>query len=620
MHPTSGTASLRSFTLGTSLLALALLAACAGGGPRSPLACATDAECPSAARCVESTCVANAPPVAAISAPAAPEAYALVSLDGSGSSDPDSADAVVSFAWTVSALDAPCEPPVVAGTGSLARIRFGCAGRHAVQLVVTDRMGTPSAPAVREVLVVPFTGTSLVMVGPDVTTGHGCTGTPLRCAPDAEVAVTASAAPAGAGVVRYLWSTLPPEDRPLAADRRVTFLPGADAPSPGVTIETDGAAISGDWLMRVEARDDAGILGTGVVRVSIGNRPPAITGADPAPVPHTFLAAESAFVASGAVPVAVADPDGDPIATRTVTFRHAGDGEGTFEGEDGGDALTFRVRVPYAAPADALSLIGGDGLERAVELVVADVNGAQATRAFPVAIANRAPVETVVPSALIVAHSYDPAAQRYRASAVMSRWTDPDGDPLRQAGDTGDAHCASLATLADGTALVECGLAFTGSPGLAEFVTSHPVRQAIGDPWEAAATASYQVRIENRAPYAQNSSSTVSVSCPEDRSGEFCCREVGTTCVSFPRIIPAVSYTFAPQVFDDDGDPLEVWLAAGTLPTSQVCLPGQCGPVTRTLPMVSGCGAMPGGETTTFTVTDGVGSASATHTVTRTCQ
>ena len=292
-----------------------------------------------------------------------------------------------------------------------------------------------------------------------------------------------------------------------------------------------------------------------------------------------------------------------------------------FEGEDGGATLTFRVRVPYAAPADALALIGGAGLERTVELVVADVNGAQAARAFPVAIANRAPVETVVPSALIVAHSYDPAAQRYRASAVMSRWTDPDGDPLRQAGDTGDAHCASLATLADGTALVECGLAFTGSPRLAEFATSHPVLQAIGDPWEAAATAaSYQVRIENRAPYAQNSASTVSVSCPEDLSGDFCCREVGTTCVSFPRIIPAVSYTFAPQVFDDDGDPLEVRLAAGTLPTSQVCLPGQCAPVRRTLPGTSGCSVNPTGETTTFTVTDGVASATASHTVTRSCR
>lgn len=619
MHCSPGTAPLRSFTMG-ALLALTLTG-CSGGGSRSPLDCAIDAECPATARCVSGACVANAAPVAVIAAPAAAEAHVLVTLDGSGSSDPDAAeDAVVSHTWTVSALDASCAAPVVAGTGPLAQIRFGCPGRHSVQLVVTDRMGTQSAPAVQEVLVGPFTGTPHLTVGPDVATGHRCSGAPLRCVPDADVAVTASAAPAGAGAVRYLWTALPPRDRPLAAERRVIFLPGADAPSPSVVIETDGAAISGDWLLQVEARDDAGVLGTGVVRVSIGNQPPFIDGSDPSPVAHVFLAAESAFVATGEIAVAVTDPDGDPIAARTVTFRHANDGEGTFEGQDGGGALGFRVRVPYAAPADASALIGGAGLERAVELAVQDVNGAQAQRAFPVTVANRPPVETAVASGLLVPHSYDPVAQRYRASAVMSRWSDPDGDPLVQAGATGDADCAGLSMLADGTAVIECSRAFTGSPGLATFAVGHPVLQVIGDPWSAGATeAPYQVRIENRAPYATNSSSTVTVTCPEDRSGEFCCHQVGETCVSFPRIIPAVTYAFAPKVFDDDGDPLEVRLEVGTLPTSLVCLPGQCGLVERTLPMVSGCNAMPGGETTTFTVTDGVGSATGSHTVTRTC-
>ena len=174
MYRSHGSAPLRSFTLGSSLpLALALLAACSGGAGRAPLDCDTDADCPTASRCIRSACVANAAPLAAISAPAAAEAYALVTLDGSGSSDPDDGDGAVAFAWTVSAIDAPCEPPVVAGTGPLARIRFGCAGRHAVQLVVTDRMGARSAPALQEVAVVPATGGSLLTVGPDVVTGHG---------------------------------------------------------------------------------------------------------------------------------------------------------------------------------------------------------------------------------------------------------------------------------------------------------------------------------------------------------------------------------------------------------------------------------------------------------------
>lgn len=621
MHRSPGSAPLRSFTTGT-LLALAL-GGCSGGGARSPLGCATDAECPTGARCVAETCVANAPPVAAISAPSAPEAYALVTLDGSASSDPDQADddAVVSHAWTVSALDASCAPPVVAGTGPLARVRFGCAGRHAVQLVVTDRMGAQSAPAVQEVVVVPSTGTSAVTVGPDVATGHSCNGAPLRCAPDAEIAVTASAAPAGAGEVRFHWSALPPVDRPLAEDRRVTFLPGADAPAPTVVIETDGAAISGDWLLQVEARDEAGILGAGVVRVSIGNRPPFINGVNPSAAAHLFVAAESAFVAFGAIPIGVGDPDNDPIAARTLTFRHASDGQGTFEGEDGGSALTFRVRVPYAAAEDALALIGGEGLERAVELVVQDVNGAESARAFPITVGNRPPVEAAVSVDELVAHSFDAAALRYRASKVMSRWADPDGDPLVQSAPTGDAQCAELALLADGTAVVECGLASTGSPRLAEFAIGHLVQQVVADPWTSATTqGAYGVRIANEIPAAGNTSSTVSVSCPEDLDSGFCCREVGTTCVSYPRIIPAVTYAFTPQVSDADGDPLEVRLAAGTVPTSMVCIPGQCPAVKRTLPTKSGCSVPPGGETTSFTVTDGIASATGSHTVTRVCR
>ncbi len=621
MYRSHGSAPLRSFTLGSSLpLSLALLAACSGGGGRAPIDCAADADCPAASRCVRSACVANAAPLASIWAPAHPEANALVTLDGSGSSDPDDGDGAVAFAWTVSSIDAPCEPPVVAGTGPLARIRFACPGRHALQLVVTDRMGAQSAPALQEVTVGPA-GASLLAVGPDVVTGHRCTGEPLRCTPDAAVAVTASAAAAGAGAVRYRWSIVPPDDRPLAPDRRATLVPGPDVPSPAVTIETDGAALSGDWLLAVEARDDAGVLGTGAVRVSVGNRPPVVAATDPGPVPHAFLPAEAVFVASGGVPVSVSDPDGDPITSRAVTFRHAGDGDGTFEGVDGGGAVSFRVRVPYTRPADAFALIGGLGLERAIEVAVRDVNGAEAARAIPVAIGNRPPVEAAVGSSLYVGHSYDPSAQRYRASAAMSRWTDPDGDPLVQAGDTGDSYCPVLLTLADGTAVVECSLPFSGIPRLAEFAVGHPVLQAIGDPWSAATTGTpYYVRIDNRPPTASSSTSTFTVSCPEDRSGEICCRYVGDLCVSFPRDIPSVTYGFAPRVFDDDGDPLEVRPDVGSVPTSLVCLPGQCATVTRTLPGSYQCGGTAGGETTTFTVTDGLGSASATHTVTRTCK
>ncbi len=250
-----------------------------------------------------------------------------------------------------------------------------------------------------------------------------------------------------------------------------------------------------------------------------------------------------------------------------------------------------------------------------------DVNGADALRALPVVVADRAPGEAALSGDLPVAHSYDAAAQRYRATKVMSRWSDPDGDPLLQAAPTGDAHCAALALLADGTAVIECGQAFSGRPTLADFATGHLVQQVVGDPWTSATTGgAYGVRIANQPPTASSTTSTVTVSCPEDRSNDFCCHLVGDMCVSFPRIIPAVTYTFTPQVSDADGDPLEVRLEVGSLPTSTVCLPGQCAPVARTLPMVSGCNAMPGGETTSFTATDGVASATGSHTVTRVCR
>lgn len=617
MHRSPGTAPLRSFTLGTSLSLL--LAAGCGGGP-SPRSCATDAECPSGARCQSSACVADAPPVAAVANPGSPEAFALVTLDGTASSDPDADDAPVSFSWAVSAVDAACAPPVVAGTGPLARVRFGCPGRHAVRLVVTDRMGAESAPAVREVVVAAAAASALTL-GPDLVTGHRCSGVPLRCAPDAAVAVSASAAPAGAGPVRYRWTALPPLGLALASDRRATFQPGPNAAAPVVSIETDGAAISGDWAISVEAYDDAGVLGAGAVRVSVGNRPPVVTATDPAPVTHAFQAVGSAFFASGAIPVAVSDPDGDPIAARTVTFRHAGDGAGTFEGADAGASLTFQVRVPYAGPADALALIGGAELERAVELLVRDVNGAATLRALPVVIANRAPVEAAVSVDQPVDHGYDQAARSYVATKPMSRWADPDGDPLFQAGPTGDEACGLFSLMGDGTAELGCGHPFTGTPTLAEFAVGHLVRQVVGDPFTSVATqGAYAVHVANRAPAAGNSSSTISVTCPQDRSGELCCRYLGDSCVAFPRSVPSVTYTFTPQVSDADGDPLEIRLEAGTVPSSQVCVPGQCGGVARTIPGVTGCNANPGSETTSFTVTDGVASATGSHTATVVCK
>lgn len=601
------------------VLGLSLLAGCSGAG-RAALPCAADAECPSAARCTGGACVANAPPVAAFHAPAVAEAHALVTLDGAASSDPDGArDAVVSFAWSVTAVDAPCEPPVVAGTGPQALVRFACPGRHAVQLVVTDSLGAQSAPYRKEVEVRPSTGAPLLTTGPDVAVGHRCKGAPLRCTPDAKVSLLAEATPGGFGPVTLSWSVIPPPDRPLGEDRRVTLSPGPEDPAPEVLLETDGTAISGDWLFQVEARDDAGVLGVGTVRVSVGNRPPIISANDPQPVDHAFLPADSSFVASGAIAVTVVDPDGDPVPVRTALWRHTGDGEGTFDGEYAGSQLTFAIRVPYGVPGDARHLIGGAGLERAVELTVQDVNGAETRRAFPVRVGNRPPVESAPAPFGAADHSYDPTMKRYRASFVMTPWTDPDGDPLQQLGDTGDLDCPALATLGDGRVVVECSRPFTGSVGdLFPFVATRVVKPAIGDPWSAGTAAyDYTLTVRNRAPTVTSSTDAVTVSCPPDPTSDVCCHYVGMKCVSWGRAVPSVTYGFVPQVADADGDPLEIRVSDGSRPT-EVCVPGQCGRIVRTLPDAVVCGAAPG-ETVTFTASDGLATATATHTITRTC-
>ena len=84
-----------------ALLLAATLSACAE--PEAPKACQVPSDCPAEARCRDEVCIANAPPVARIGSLGAPVAFALVSLSGAASSDPDPEDAITSHRWTVRA-------------------------------------------------------------------------------------------------------------------------------------------------------------------------------------------------------------------------------------------------------------------------------------------------------------------------------------------------------------------------------------------------------------------------------------------------------------------------------------------------------------------------------------
>ncbi len=592
---------------------------CSSTGP-APQSCQTAAECTATARCISSTCVSNAAPSAWVELPAGTlEANLLLSFDGSASADPDSAagDSIVSHTWAFRAIAAACAPPLVAGAGPAANVRFSCPGRYAVDLTVTDEMGA-SGVATREFVVGAYSGPQLLVIGSDVALDHACTTGPARCAPVDTVALSASPtaeAPAG---VALLWTVEPPPGRGLDPNRRVTFVPGPNASSPTVAIETDGQAISGDWIFRVEARDAAGVVASGAIRVSVGNRPPVVTRTIPVP-DHAFDAVQ--LTATGEVPFTVTDPDGDALVGRTVEWRHAGDGPGgTFTGTvlDSPGRVTFSIVVPYAAPEDAQHLIGGAGLERSIVLSIADVNGATVTDVWPIVAANRPPVLVSEPTGIAVDHTYDPAALAYQAVAPLSTWSDPDGDPLWQVpgSSTGDPQCPQL-DVVNGVSTARCGLPFAGVPVIANFTGTHQVAQQVRDPWVAAASTSIvSFTILNRPPTIDASPILLHTTC----SVGSCCRtqrdpETGIyECVAWDELWDAGTTIVSGRWNDADGDPLEVTVTGAT---TQVCTPSTCA-FAFNFDGDNRCGGAPT-QVHATTAADGAAAASGSITVNVTC-
>lgn len=493
------------FRAGAPVLAVLLaLAGCGPGAPPPLQRCQGDVECPPAARCVAGSCVANAPPVPVLSVPAVLEANTLLSFDASESLDPDPDDGIVAFGWTFRAVDAPCAPPAVAGTLPVAQVRFACPGRYAVELSATDRLAG-SATAVRELDVLPRAA-ALLSAGLDVAVEHSCTWLPARCTPAEEIGLSAAAPEVDSPELAFEWTVEPPPDRPLDAHRRVTFSPDRFAPSPTVQIETDGQAISGDWVFRVEARDAAGVVGTAVTRVTVGNRPPAVQKTLPI-FHHQFDGAR--FTVSAEIPFALVDPDGDQVVVPAMTTHQTGAGAGTFTAALGasGDRILVAIEVPYSSPEDALRLIGGADLGRHLALDVLDVNGGRATELWPVVVANRPPVLVSAPSAFTAPHAYDAPADAYTAHPELSTWYDPDGDPLVQVpgSATGHANCPAF-VVPDGSgerrAVGECRLAAQGGTTLSSFVDGlRTLSQRVRDPWaEAGSTSVVTFAIGNRPP------------------------------------------------------------------------------------------------------------------------
>lgn len=429
------------------------LAGCGGAGSATPTGCGDQPACGELARCIEQSCVDDAAPTAVLAAPADPRALVLLQFDGSASSDPDASlgDLVQTFRWTFSSLDGACAEPVVAGTEARASVRFGCAGRFGVQLVVADRLGMESPPATAEVVVSPFAGTSLVRAGPDQAVDHRCAGSPLVCTTEGSPALTASLDPGAApvGEVSYHWSV----DNPLDAHRRVAFQPSADVRDPTVRIEVDGTGVVDDWIFRVSARDAAGPLGEAATRISVRNRPPALAAALAATsVDHAF--AGGLYTASASAS-RWQDPDGDPLSPAGITG--SGDCTSFLLAADGTAEVSCR-----RAFTGSLALQTFAGAHRVVLQVKDPWATAAASSATTITIRNRAATTwDTTATARETGCEYVrccgtgdtcdfPICSPHAVSAILGA-SDPDGDPLEVAWHAGSDFTSSPAVCLPGS-------------------------------------------------------------------------------------------------------------------------------------------------------------------------
>jgi hypothetical protein len=542
------------------LLLLASLAACAKAA--APTNCQSSAQCPEASRCASGVCTADARPIASLRAVGSVEEFALLQLDGSGSHDPDADDAIVEHLWTIRSVDAACAPPEIADRGPRPNVRFPCAGRWEVELAVRDRLGVEGAPAITPVTVSPSTAAPLVLAGPDLATEHVCSGSPLTCRTSSRVALAAAGSPG----LALRWSVLPPADRPLDAKRRVRLVPDASVAEPLAYIETDGTAISGDWIFRVEAFDAYGVVGAAHTRVSVRNRAPIVTVAAAGAFPHVFDPARSVFLSEGAVGWAVVDPDGDPFEV-TGVWRHVGDGEGaTFDGDFSGSTATFSLEVPYAAQEDALHLIGAPDLSRTIELYALDANRTQGFGAAEIRIGNRPPVPAGGAVDTSVAHVFDRDASRYLAIARAGAFVDPDGDPIF--GAPSEGPCGTVVVEGNDATAV-CAVPFAGVPALDQLVGKRTFPVRVRDPWNLASNIPVlTVEIRNSPPTLAGKPSPATMRANPDGF---------LTCFFF-----GAEFDVAPTVTDPDGDPVAVTattLAGGSVtPSAAVCTTKDCVP------------------------------------------
>jgi hypothetical protein len=261
--------------------------------------------------------------------------------------------------------------------------------------------------------------------------------------------------------------------------------------------------------LRVSAADGNGAATEASFQIQIGNRPPELRlASNPAGgqvgVGHSVGACPdgsgSCFIAAGSATFAVVDPDGDPVTSPRVAATWApGLTASMGEATTANGVTTFRFATALAAPAEFRAVDGTSPFS--LVATSADPFGASGTLGVPVTISNRPPVLRRASASVTVPHRYDPALQAYVASAPLSAFEDPDGDPLTTEGSRGDASCWHFA-LAGGEGSVACARGYLPAPGLpplAGFAGDHALVLQAFDGWEGATQATV-VSIQNGAP------------------------------------------------------------------------------------------------------------------------
>ncbi len=605
-----------------------MFAAAACGDLPSPSSCSSESACPSGAWCRSGQCVANAAPVAVIETPATTGTSRPLLFRGGASHDADPGDAIAAWSWKVSppAGTTGCEPLPGSGTTADLTVIFPCAGDHEVSLSVRDSMGLESAVRTVRVRVDLTLDPPQLTAGPDLSVDHRCSGAPLSCTPwdgvSAELALSAiGTAPAGVSFT-YRWTVEPPPELAQQPAPRVTFVPSDTVAEPRVRIETAGTAISGRYTFVVAATDSRGMVAVGRQRVDVGNRPPVLSGGGRVLLPHGYDSATRRFIATGETsPATWSDPDGDPVAPLGFTSSRSGDGGNVFDVQGLGDRARITVVVPYTKPSDAGFLIG-PGVSRRVELVVADVNGARASTGWDVEVTNRAPrLVTAVPSAS-VDHTYEAPFQRYTAQAALSSWVDDDGDPLLLAVQ-GDTTCTDVVER-QGTAWVTCSAPFAGRPDVGRLAGQHAFSVTAADPFVPGPAQATRLEIRNRPPRLVAATLTLGMACAS--VGPTCCTEgiAKGTCLEYDFRFVQTS-VLTPVVLDDDGDPLDLSLAASggcltAAPPVQPCAGTGCAPVLTMCGDQWACAAWAPAGTLSVSAGDGLAGVTGPVTVDGVCR